>query len=478
MDGRRIFTVGDVTGVAIHAGKLAEVIYPDSHVHVMNIDQKNCMQGLRNDALKSLVFLGHANTEEYGGYTAQQFAGQLAGQFEEDQKKLVEHFYLLGCDVGLIRSDGQSVAQAIANELFKKGFINSQIHSIAKPDEAVGDALYVEVIERVGKATFTQPILEGYINAFLLHGEDAEKFEQLSENKKINYREIQQIKNEKAFHFVKNAHPIRELNKPHHIFIPNEKLEMRKKRIAEHPYTYLSKEQIQAIQLLRHRRDYEYEKNDKTLVRKLNLLITQLGRVPPEDWQSLVERFVPYFQIGISGITLNKTSNTLKLLAYLSEDNFIEAQKIIDVQHSKPKKNKVNTKHQRVDGDDPHGNTEIRNELKLKETLQLIHIKKKIDELITDLNSEIADLSSHCFSFCNRYEVTTKIQKKDALTQLKNMTSLQALQLQAADFMLSDLRVMRSEKTTRTRDLLDKIVNKLETFTEEWRHDVRVKYNQ
>jgi hypothetical protein len=524
---KRIFTVGDDESTKHYASKLGKAFYPDSKLEVADIASDECFTGVEADNLRSMIFLGHGCTHDYGGYTPKEFAKRMAKLFRKDQMAMLQHLYLVGCDAGLIKDDGQTLAQEIADELANIGFTNVQVHTIAKPENASGEALYVEVIDRPGLSSI-QGVQEGYINAFLLNAEDAKRFDELSKDKKKHWREIADIKDKKAFRFVRGVNPAVELEKPHNIFIPHEDPVTRMKRIDSHPYTKLSREQEHAVDLLRQRREHELKKHDQRLVRKLDFIITQLVRAQPQDWQVLVRDFIPYLAISILGITLNDRSNTLKLLKKLAKGDFEKARKIIEKQHEKDKhehkgkieihpvkaiksledrlERKVKDLVHKKTGEDLESDEErktdehkplLASEEKkssdgkefnkegsletehtthypysdqptLREMIQHTRAVSAIKKLIATLQSEIDDLCEGCFSFFYRYEINTKIAKRDALDKLKDLKTFRAIQLRAAEILLHpEDRVMRQARTARTRNLLDMLVNHPERLNNE-----------
>lgn len=512
----RIFLVGKDQGIVNNAYDLANQFYPDSEskdeAHIANLSHLNCFGQLTETDFQQMVFLGHGNPGEYGGYTAKNFARQMSEQFQykEDKKKLVKDLYLIGCDMGLINEEGRSLAQEIANELFNNGFTNVNIHSVAQPEGAVGEALYVEVLEKLDEAGIVRnktneilaipKIQPGFISAYLFNQEDGDKFFELLKDKKKNVVKLSHLKSERAFVFVNEANPVIELNKPHNIFVPHETPELRQQRIASHPYTKLSQEQNDAIELLKQRREYENSKKHKTMVKKLDFIITQVSRAQPEDWQSLIKRFKPYLEERLLGIKLNPKSNTFKLLNHLSKGDFDAARKVIGKQKEAKKSDKKHSKvevvgvikqkthlgrgksdkkltHKKMSGsggdttspshEENQSPSDLNTRRPLRDLLKLNQAKIKIKALMDIYDARIQELSGGCFS-CFSVELTTKMKKYDALEDLYNRKSFADMQIRAYDYMTSSehSRVMRSWSTSTTADLLDVIVNKSDTLVE------------
>jgi hypothetical protein len=85
--------------------------------------------------------------------------------------------------------------------------------------------------------------------------------------------------------------------------------------------------------------------------------------------------------------------------------------------------------------------------------------KRRVNEMIGNLESEIIALSGGCFFFFNRYEITTKRVKKSALEQLQNAKSLAVMQDTIRTIMRNNQRALRSWRTARTERLFDMILN-------------------
>lgn len=511
MQVRSSFLVGndsDDNGLRVCASHLANLFYPESQsdTRVANLSQQYCFDGLSDHDLQQMVFLGHGCRTQYGEHTADEFAELLAMQFQHKQTKkhLVQNLYLIGCDMGVIDDSGRSLAQDIADELYKKGFTNARVHSVAQPEGAEGESLYVEVIETpslgnklVSKQTNTRTN-EGYISAYLFNKKDGDEFFELLKDKKKNLIKIDKFKKEHAFEFMHHAHPRIELNKPHNTFVPNENPESRKQRIAEHPYTKSTDERNQVIDLLTKRRDYEASKKNKTLAKKLDFIIKQINRAEPDEYKGLIKKYLPYLQSKIVGIDFSKKSNTVKLLKHLSEGDLKKAEVLVSKQKAKNKassesKSKLHigfpstnydvsltkgiTKKTKVEEkrvvpqakieDASHtssssqesGNRELKNLLKHNQA------RIKLQKAIDAYTSRIDELSQGCCSWLS-IELVTKRTKRAALQDIYDQTTFASMQMRAADYMTNSghSRVMRSWNTTVTADLLNLIVNNHEAL--------------
>lgn len=231
--------------------------------------------------------------------------------------------------------------------------------------------------------------------------------------------------------------------------------------------------------MLKQRREYENSKNDQTLVRKLDFIITQLSRAQPEDWQRLIKKFKPYLEktlplLGVK-IELLSKSNTLKLLTHLSNNDFDKAKDIIEKQKSGKKQNKLmenigKGKKKIIESTSPTlFNNKPKNPDADKELSPDI-IKHKaaitrIDAAIRAYNDQIDDLSSGCCTIFSCYEITTKTKKRDALASLLQTDTFTSMKIRAGKLML-DSRVMLYWDTKVTSDLLKLIVNDSEKLTQ------------
>jgi len=511
MKARSSFLVGNDSndnGLKVCASHLANLFYPESksETKVTNLNQENCLDGLSENDLQQMVFLGHGCRTHYGKYTADEFAELLSIQFQHKQAKkhLVQDLYLIGCDMGVIDDSGRSLAQDIADRLFKKGFINARVHSVAQPEGAEGESLYVEVIEApslgnklVSKQTNTHTN-EGYISAYLFNKKDGDEFFELLKDKQKNLIKMDKFKKEHAFEFMRHAHPHVELNKPHNTFVPNENPEARKQRIAEHPYTKSTDERNQVIDLLTKRRDYEASKKNKTLAKKLDFIIKQINRAEPDEYKGLIKKYLPYLQSKILGIDFSKKSNTVKLLKHLGEGDFKKAEALVGKQKVKDKsssesksklhialpsakfdvnlsKRKAKTtkleKKERVvtqakieeESYASSSSQENGRNGSLKDILKHAQARLKLKIAIEAYDARIDELSAGCFS-CFSYELRTKLTKRAALQDVYDQATFTAMQMTASNYMLNDSRVMLSWNTTVTADLLNLIVNNHEAL--------------
>lgn len=496
MKTRRVFTVGQGVDSKV-AQKLGQHFYSYTQIQAVALSRDDAFDDISQPDLHTLVFLGHSNGSEYGSYNPNAFASHLAHFFKnkKELKQQVEHLYLIGCDVGLMTEEHQSLAQQIVNELYNQGFTKAQVHSVARPEGSVGQSLFVEVIARRGVADILGRHQVGYLIAYLLDKEQGEEYGRLLEKTSHSGKfKAAEFKEKNAFVFLDGVHPYVELSKPHHIFIANETLGQRKERIANHPYTQITQDHQIAIDCLEKRRIYEESKGRKNYAYTINLILNQLKRAESGDWQRLLKSFKSSRSMSMLRLTLNPKSNTLALIDELCKGNMDEAcgmVKDLDKKgKSKHKKENVvqglfarvnidetksllkkkpsfhrdkNKKTRIVEVEDPPS-IQDKPRKNSKEWLLLNGVKQEIRALMDTLDQEIAGLQESFFSCFYGYEITTKLTKRNALNTLLNQNDVHALQNQARSYINHDERVMRSWRTNRVSDLLQKIANRVEGF--------------
>lgn len=477
MSLKYIFTVGKEKRLSNTAAILANLFYPKDATNIINIEQTHSLEVAAEKSIENIVTLGHSDTEYYGHYKALAFCEQFAKQFTENQKKSVKHLYLIGCEVGLIK-DGECMAQTVADELYRLNFTNIQVHSIAKPEDAYGEFMYVEIIEQAGAAKY-RGVEEGYINAYLLNKEDGTRLNKLLENRSANIDEINRIVGEHAFVFVKESNPLEELSKPNNIFLPMETENVRKKRIEDHFYSKLSQEQKMTIQLLTQRRDYEFGKGCKKLARKINFIINRIKIAKPQEYQAIIKKSLKYFRFKMLGITFNHKSNTAKLLVHLSEGRVSQAAAIVGGQASSMAEGYLQEEQSVARSffaeAKPLSSYQQENKLEAKNNSYLRLAKREMTNLIDKLDDEITGLQQGCFFFLNSYEIKTKTEKMKALKKMLKITDFQLMQKEANNLLQND-RVMRSKKTWRTNTLLTTIAKNPEQLVVKARQEIRGKY--
>ena len=435
---------------------------PKDTLEAVDFEDKNPMKNIAPENLSKLVFLGHADTQEYGKYSAKQFAKRLAYEIPKHQRPQVRDIYLVGCEMGLIKNDGHSLAQEIANQLFKQNFINVKIHSITKPENIPGEYMYVEVTTKVGASSWVGNQL-GYLTACGVTEEQKAELDRLKAEKNSSSKQITAL--EKNYHrFIKFQHPQEALDDEKNIFIPNETPQQRAVRTSNNQHTVKKR---QAINLLTSRRDYKANKRnpsemDQAVTELLTQLINQLEACPDQRWSNTVTKMLPHFKVdGFLFYQPEKT--TFNLVKALSENNFQVAEAIIDKQVQKhptanpPKSNQPST----TPASAPTSRLDkmvSQNPIAAQAVLDINYAKQSIIHLREDLDREITSLNAGFFSFFHRFEITTKMQKRDALLQLERCQTKRELVGTATDLM-KQTRVMWSLKTTRTKTLITQLAN-------------------
>ena len=106
----RLFKMGSTiqTQTVIDLGAHFYPEVPKNTFEAVDFEAENPMQNIAPDNLSKLVFLGHADTQEYGNYSAKQFAKRLAKEIPKKQRSQVKDIYLVGCEMGLIKNDGHA----------------------------------------------------------------------------------------------------------------------------------------------------------------------------------------------------------------------------------------------------------------------------------------------------------------------------------------------------------------------------------
>lgn len=122
---------------------------------IQNFQQTKIIQ------LENLFFLGHTsemmtpswlsekNEQTIGGFKPKDFAQSLANKCPK--KDNLKKVYLIGCEAGFINDDlNDCLAQKIADELYKQGFINVTIHAMTNPIDAPKAGMRVRIISNPG----------------------------------------------------------------------------------------------------------------------------------------------------------------------------------------------------------------------------------------------------------------------------------------------------------------------------------------
>ena len=322
--------------------------------------------------------------------------------------------------------------------------------------------MYVEVTTKVGASSRVGNQL-GYLTACGVTEEQKAELDRLKAEKNSSSKQITAL--EKNYHrFIKFQHPQEALDDEKNIFIPNETPQQRAVRTSNNQHTVKKR---QAINLLTSRRDYKANKRnpsemDQAVTELLTQLINQLEACPDQRWSNTVTKMLPHFKVdGFLFYQPEKT--TFNLVKALSENNFQVAEAIIDKQVQKhptanpPKSNQPST----TPASAPTSRLDkmvAQNPIAAQAVLDINYAKQSIIHLREDLDREITSLNAGFFSFFHRFEITTKMQKRDALLQLERCQTKRDLVVTATDLM-KQTRVMCSLKTTRTKTLITQLAN-------------------
>lgn len=475
---RCVYTVGNTPESGRSAAHLGKVFFPDAKAVVRDLSSSECFDGLTQQDFSKIVVVGNGSTTQYGGYTAREFAKVFVKRFLENHSvksaNTVRDLYLIGCNIGVIKDDnGSSLAQEISNELYDLGFTKIVIHCVAKPENAKGDYLYMDVLNCSGSAGLLaltsalshragglSDVQTGYIKAYLLAAEDADRIQLLEKNHHRNHQEIAQIIRKKSFLLVNHANPEVELNKPHNIFHPYETFEFRRSRILRDSARQLSKQHAEAIALLVSRSNYLAQQSlfkDSMMSKKLDFLIFQLRLTDEHHWQPLLTEYTRYLKNHIIyGRFFNDDSNTQKLLTALGKNDFKTANKILNDQGSLSKSKSQNPLLPFF-GRGKLAAAQTRAQTMPTDTRLLPYqLLERIDQLQRDLSDEIDQIKSGFFAMFYTYEVNTKLAKLAVVNALRSCHDVNAAQMIAREA-IQNPRVMRSMRHSRTRDLLEEI---------------------
>jgi len=99
---------------------------------IKDFNQLGCVARAKRKDFKQIVCLAHSNDQEFGGLSANQFVKTLNNHIGKNlaYKDDVAELYLIGCEVGLIRADGSSLAQELTDRLYEAGYHNVKIHAV------------------------------------------------------------------------------------------------------------------------------------------------------------------------------------------------------------------------------------------------------------------------------------------------------------------------------------------------------------
>lgn len=480
-----VITLGDKEANYESAYKLGRAFYNHENISVESFesDTENFFTNIPDNQLKEIVFLGHGNRQQYDKHSAASFAKRFDDLFTrsraprkgaalKESKQTVNHVYLVGCELGLIDHKGKSLAQSIASELYKKGYKKVVVHAYAAVQANPDDSLIVKVITREGAQ-----VLISLLSELAGGADDKPMF-------KEGYLAAELINEKsKASHLLLGgAAPRQELNRPANTFGHKpESLTSRIERINEENVANEIQTRAQAIALLHQRSSYLQfiaqtnplkEAANKPRIVTLTKYVMKLNSAAhksKEEWKAVLLEILasvrqsPLFKRG---------GNTEKLVLALSNRNDLRVSELTaqqaereslvrssELKKTPPVKTKVSAISAiNIDIEEQPQTTITQPQNSLSRALQ-----NEIANLITTLDDEIKAMNSTCFSFFKSYEINTKIEKHNLLNQFFDQHNdgigVTRDQAHAIAWAASqNERVMRSKKTRRTHDLINKIL--------------------
>lgn len=525
-----IYTVGQGEDTKQSAAALQSVFGAED---VKSFDEDGCFTSLSEQDTDTLVFLGHAATTNYDRYTPEKFVERFDKQFKGKNKLAVKHVCLLGCEVGLIGESGKSLAQKIANGLAEKGYKNVCVHAFARsPQQGEDIALYVEITSKVtahdalmskhaeefkrkGQPHAVTERKPGFVRVYELDPQTAQELDTLREAG-CDKKRIQEIK-DKATVRMENANPAIELRMPQNVFIPKEKPEQRKDRVAQHPLTQLEDAKQAAIKKIRKRVAAE-KKPGKGKQHKLETVAKALARSSTEEWVSvlaayaklvkpvgstknssyeflmgIVQKAQPFVQAatkstaGVVAVDADKenTPNDEERSVSQSEEAPAKSGFMSDIMKKAGSALKAATSAV-IGKTSPSSSPKQEDAKKKAEEERFNNLMDKIESYKSEIGtfkkqliSERETLKASVLgmgSFFHMYEIQTKRTKIQAYEELLDLlatkhgepmkadsTTADLLEQKLVDMrqkaseLLTDERVTRSKKTSRTKDLLERI---------------------
>ncbi len=420
--------------------------------------------------LGELVFLGHGNREEYNDHTHKTFAKDFRKKFElirgteKKEKEKIKHVYLVGCELGTIDANGDSLAQKIAAELAKIGFKNLIVHAVAAIQGSPQDILTVEVITKAGWAKLTSNfklyrggavdvplMLEGNISAHIENG-----------------GELRLV--------VNGADPRYELNKPANTFGPKkEKLEARLKRVEEQSVSAENFSRAEAIALLYSRKEYLRSRGVQNgpkakvlegYIAKLNEAVN----VSDDDWHSVMKEVLNTVRTN-DRLYFRRQGATEQLILNLSNRKYNAVERLVERQSDREQASKrgsdaTQAKVLTTDNINNVGWVERSEAQQAASTARVdelpADVQEEIKNLIAKLKAEIKVLSQGCPGFFKTYERNTKNVKLAELSKFFDNNGVSVTRERAYEIALAasqDKRVMRSSKTSRTSQIVNHILN-------------------
>lgn len=207
------------------------------------------------DKLTSMVFVGHANTEQIGDFDADAFVKRFCEIYGANDKSVVKDVYLIGCAAGAITTNNsilgklfgkkreQCLAQQIVNKLHDAGFNSVKLHSVASPEVISPDSDMI-----VDITTHGLPHCVGKLSAHIYDSKAAEirtkltsQLEKIDNKTSQGQRDARAIDakldalRKNAIEVVKDKDPFVVLNESHNTYYNREDYALRNQRHANDP---------------------------------------------------------------------------------------------------------------------------------------------------------------------------------------------------------------------------------------------------
>lgn len=428
----------DQSSETVSSAKKLATVDMGHEAHYRFFSDEKCFVKLASP--KQFLFVGRwQENEDRAKQFVDQFVKRFLMKFSETQKNEVNDIYLLTAPVENERESFSQIVQDIADKLYGAGFHSLKIHAVMPPDnleEAMETCVEFDNLSRFYNhhAPKVKPAI---FNAYCLPVGMTEALSEYSRNPSLHCREINAIEKQRRF-FIEHAHPCEALDLPQYIFIPNEKPEARKDRVRSHP----KKQQYdQECELRDHAAEmiaaYTKEKENvlvKATSEALSKLAMQVAHSAYNTWRLHIQKVRQSLKSHKLVLKGDATDALLKKVERLKECR-AKTTVASGISHLADARKQLQQMHI------------------VNKTLKVL--SKERDLLVSQLRLEIDELQTHCFSFFYTGEVITKQKKIQALLSLsfKDDVSMHASALKV----LSDSVVMRSLKTTRTRDFLMKI---------------------
>lgn len=453
-------------------------------------------------ALGNFFFLGHTDNNTFGGASVENFAAHFDQPFESKEKKLfqkkkpfshehkmeVRDIYLFGCEAGLADpGKNNAFAQRLANDLYRRGFVNAKVHAVAYEKKSLGESMYVEVIWDA--APGDKKTQQGFISAhsvdettvsevaLLRHIKENAREERSREEAERQIKHKYAVAKARRKAIIDAASPLEFLKWAENTFVANETYRERNERIQQDLGYRDRQKRKSVIEQLKALKDETSELAKRNVLLKLlEALQTNYAATVEEVCNLYKNEYKELITVSIMGVRHTPQSKTLALLEQFSQgriqplpstevepmpsdEEFDEEKPLINA-HSSVRSEGSGTRHRPGLFPPPPANVGNLIPAQLRSEIESLY------ELLEDEISLLQDrMENACFGFFIGYEINTKAAKRDCLADLKNAKSLDELQAKAK-VALDDRRINRGFRNTctnewgksRVTDLLQNII--------------------